>query len=167
MMDCAQIEGLLLERAAGPLEPADEAIVAGHLARCEACRREAAAAEEALGLAALPPPSAEEHAALAPLVEDTRAALRRADLRRLWLRRAGVALLAAAAAALLVLMPLAGRSRRAETLAAVPSEESTGDLEAWALADPLSDAFGEEPEPSDEAPADEDDLYPETGEALP
>lgn len=167
MMDCAEIEGLLLERAAGPLEPEDEAIVAGHLARCEACRREAAAAEEALGLAALPPPSPEEHAALAPLVENTRAALRKADLSRLWLRRAGTALLAAAAAALLVLVPMAGRSRRAVPLAAAPSEESTGDLEAWALADPLSEALGEEPELSDETAADEDDLYPEPGEALP
>jgi anti-sigma factor RsiW len=175
-MDCPEIENLLLERAAGPLEPEIEAVVAGHLARCEPCRREAAAAEEALGLAALPPPSAEERAALSPLVENTRAALRQSELRRARLRLAGAALVAAAAAALLVLAPSAGRARRAAPLAADASEESTSDLEAWALADPFTEELGEEPEPSEEAgdlgPSDsdlraDDDLYLDPGEPLP
>jgi len=58
---CPEFEPLLLDRAAGVLEPAREAGLVRHLAGCPSCRAEAETVERALSLAALPPlPDAEK-----------------------------------------------------------------------------------------------------------
>ena len=61
---CPGFEPLLLDRAAGLLDTAGEARLDRHLAGCPACRAEADAIALALSLAALPPASAAERAAV-------------------------------------------------------------------------------------------------------
>ena len=62
---CADFETLLLDRAAGALDDDGESRLEAHLADCLPCRTEAATLQQALALAALPPPSAREAAIVA------------------------------------------------------------------------------------------------------
>ncbi len=97
---CPDFEPLLLDRAAGAIEPAERARLERHLEGCPACRAEADSVARALSLAALPPPSAEEREAVARGGRE--ALLRHRSGRR---RRAGglvVAIAASAAFALFV-----------------------------------------------------------------
>lgn len=62
---CPEFEPLLLDRAAGALDPALAPGLARHLAGCPACRSEVEAVERALALAALPPLPEAERVAVA------------------------------------------------------------------------------------------------------
>jgi anti-sigma factor RsiW len=102
---CKDLEVLVSLRAAGALEPAEEARVEEHLAHCRACRAEAAAAAEVLGLARLAPPSDAVRRAVAEVPARAVAEVRRETTRRRTFARRGVAIAAAVAAALMVSAP--------------------------------------------------------------
>jgi len=181
MVACQDQDELLTLFAAGALEPEEEARVRTHLDACAACRSEAEANHEVLGLAALPPPSAREQAVMAALPRTTLGAWRGAQVQQAARMRTAAALMAAAAVVLLVLGPV--MQRRTSTPppptaqvepATNPSEEDAFTLEQWALADPLADALDldeadpEEPESDEFLDSKLDDVfsYPNPGESL-
>jgi hypothetical protein len=147
---CPGFEPLLLDRAAGLLDPIGDARLDRHLAGCPACRAEADAIGLALSLAALPPASAAERAAVGQGAREALDRLR-ADRRRRRLA-GGVLLAMAASAAFAVAVPWVLLSRQAPAgppaaVAAVPAWELPDLDAAWdaaAAADP--DALAE-PEP--------------------
>jgi predicted anti-sigma-YlaC factor YlaD len=141
---CPGFEPAILDRAAGLLDAAGEARLDRHLAGCPACRAEADAVGLALSLAALPPASAAERAAVG---QGAREALHRlrADRRRRRLA-GGVLLAVAASAAFAVAVPWALLSRQAPVappaaVAAAPAWELPDLDAAWAdaaAADPVA-----------------------------
>jgi predicted anti-sigma-YlaC factor YlaD len=147
MSACRDQEELLTLHAAGALEPEDEARVRAHLESCAACRAEAEAQREVLGLAALPPPTVREQALLAALPRTTADAWLSTQLRQAARMRNAGALMAAAAVVLLALGPMVQRrvaplAPPAELeLSASPDEETPTELEQWALSDPLAEAL--------------------------
>lgn len=181
MTACQDQDELLTLFAAGALEPGEEARVRAHLDACAACRSEAEAHREVLGLAALPPPSAREQALMAELPRKALGAWRRTQVQQAARMRTAGALMAAAAVVLLLLGPV--MQRRAATPpvptaqvdpATRPPEEDTMALEQWALADPLADALDlsdadpEEPEADELLDSELDDFFsnPNPGESL-
>ncbi|ACG75123.1 conserved hypothetical protein [Anaeromyxobacter sp. K] len=120
--------------AAGALEGAEAAALERHLSACAACRAEAARAAALLSAARLPPPGEAELRALDGLAESTSAALaaRRPAARTLRAlgtgRRLAVGLLAIAAVAALVIVPVAVR-QRLPGRAAAPAE--VAEAERW------------------------------------
>ena len=169
-MTCSELQPLLSERSPGPLDPEAEALVAAHLAGCERCRLEAASIDETLRLAALPPPSAEEVAALSSLASSTPHAWSRAEHQRRQVRRASAALVAAAAVMLVVFAPWSDRDRPPLIPDDAALEDELPDLESWAMANPLAEELGDdEPDEGDSADAsdpdtDDVDLYLNAGE---
>ena len=105
MTTCQELAPLLSLRATGALAPDEAARVEAHLHACAACRAEAAAEEDALNLAKLPPPSELERRATATLASDALARLRRTDARAAAWKRGGAAFAAAAALLLVVMAP--------------------------------------------------------------
>ena len=181
MTACQDQDEWLTLFAAGALEPEQEARVRAHLDACAACRSEAEANREVLGLAALPPPSAREQALMEELPRKTLGAWRRTQVQQASRMRTAGALMAAAAVVLLVLGPV--MQRRASTppvptpqveTADSPPEEDAFALEQWALADPLADALDlseaelEESEPDEFLDSELDDVFsnPNPGESL-
>jgi anti-sigma factor RsiW len=102
---CEDFEVLVSLRAAGALDPDDAARLEAHLEACPSCRADAAAAAEALALAALPPPSDAERRALRDLPARALDALHRSERRRGVGKRIFAGIAAAAAAVALVLAP--------------------------------------------------------------
>ena len=143
---CPGFEPLLLDRAAGLLDPVGEARLERHLAGCPACRAEAEAVALALSLAALPPPSAAERAAVG---QGAREALHRlrADRRRRRLA-GGVLLAVAASAAFAVAVPWVLLSSHAPV---APPVAATG----WELPD-LDAAWAAAAAADPEAPLEQD-----------
>jgi anti-sigma factor RsiW len=149
MTPCTGFEGLLLDRAAGDLSQADEARLDAHLAGCDACRVEGEALAAALSMAALPPPSEAERAALTGLAESVRMEQRRAELRLRPPLRYAAAMLAVAAAAAFLLAPAFSRRGPslppAELAAAGLAGAGAGEWEApdsdevWTASDLASD----------------------------
>jgi anti-sigma factor RsiW len=117
---CPAFEPLLLDRAAGAIDPADRARLERHLDGCPACRAEADDVARALSLAALPPLSVAEREAVA-LVRH------RSGRRRL---AGGLVLAIAASAAFAVAVPWYLLARHAAPL---PRAVSAG--VAWELPD--------------------------------
>jgi len=144
MTDCAAVQPLLLDRAAGILLPSSGRELDDHLAGCAACRVEAAAYEETLGLVRLPPAGADELAALDGLAADLLRRRRAGRSRAAGWKRAGAG--AAVAAALLAALALPAFWRTAPTL---------GEAERAALAQATQPA-----QPSQEVwtPPDPDEL---------
>jgi anti-sigma factor RsiW len=137
MTACRDVEPLLLDRAAGDLDPAGAERLDQHLAGCAACRAEAAALDRTLSLVRLPPPDAAERAALSGLADSVRAARTAAVRRRAWPVRFAAGLAVAAAAAAFLVAP--AFTRRAPTL--TPEEEALARAAAtptprWAVPDP-------------------------------
>ncbi len=184
MAACQDQDELLTLFAAGALEPEEAARVREHLDTCAACRAEAEAHHEVLGLAALPPPSVREQAVVEALPRTTVGAWRRAQVTQAARMRTTGALMAAAAGALLVLGPVMQRRAstpppstvQVEPPASAPEEQEALDLEQWAVADPLADALDlseenlelEESAPDEFLDSELDDLfsYPNPGESL-
>jgi anti-sigma factor RsiW len=141
MKPCADQLPLLIDRAAGALSPADAARLEPHLAACPACRAEAAGLAETLALAALPPPSRAEVAALDGLADRIRSAQQVAAEGRRLPARVAVALLAVAAAVAFLLAP--AFARRAPRLdpaeVAVAEWESPDPAELWSASEPAFD----------------------------
>jgi predicted anti-sigma-YlaC factor YlaD len=159
MSACRDQEELLSLHAAGALEPEDEARVRAHLESCAACRAEVDAQREVLGLAALPPPTAREEGLLAALPRTTADAWLSTQLRQAARMRTAGALMAAAAVVLLTLGPVVQR-RVAPSVPTTevepstsPGEETSSELEQWALSDPLAEAL----DPAEEQPEELDD----------
>ena len=143
---CPGFEPLLLDRAAGLLDPVGEARLERHLAGCPACRAEAEAVALALSLAALPPPSEAERAAVG---QGAREALHRLRADRGRRRLAGGVLLAvAASAAFAVAVPWVLLSRHAPV---APPVAAT----AWELPD-LDAAWAAAAAADPEAPLEQD-----------
>ncbi|QRK04519.1 zf-HC2 domain-containing protein [Archangium violaceum] len=148
MSACRDQDESLTLFAAGALEPEEEARVRAHLESCAACRSEAEAHRDVLGLAALPPPSAREQAVMAALPRTAVGTWRREQVQKAARMRTTGALLAAAAVVLFALGPVVQRrvappaplAPQVETPASVV-EETESELEQWALTDPLSDAL--------------------------
>jgi anti-sigma factor RsiW len=147
---CPGFEPLLLDRAAGLLDPVGEARLERHLAGCPACRAEAEAIALALSLAALPPPSAAERAAVGQGARETLHRLR-ADRRRRRLG-GGVMLAVAASAAFAVAVPWVLLSRQAPVAPPAAVAGTTGwmlpDLDAaWAAAAVVDPEAAPDPDP--------------------
>ena len=99
---CAEVSALLAERASGPLEAAEAAVLDRHLARCAQCRGACEDYEALFSLVALPPPTLKEEAALRGLAERTLTAWRRQEARR----RGARGLLAAAGLLAVAALPV-------------------------------------------------------------
>ncbi|BDG02798.1 zf-HC2 domain-containing protein [Anaeromyxobacter oryzae] len=115
---CADLQVLLSLRAAGALVPAEEALVAAHLADCAACRAEAARDADVLGLARLPEPSEGERRAVAAVPERVVAAVRRTEARRGAGKRVVAVVAAIAAVAVMVAAPAVLRKQPPELASA-------------------------------------------------
>ncbi|WNG45593.1 hypothetical protein F0U60_16920 [Archangium minus] len=144
MTACRDQDESLTLFAAGALEPEAEARVRAHLESCAACRSEAEAHREVLGLAALPPPSVREQAVMAALPRTTVSTWRREQVQKAARMRTAGALMAAAAVVLLALGPVLQRQVTPQAPLATPVETPASvaeetELEQWALTDPLSD----------------------------
>jgi hypothetical protein len=100
MIACADLEGLLAERASGAVLAADEARLAEHLARCAGCAAAAREYEAVFAAVALPPPR--RAPSLAEAVLHAARAQRR---RRITGFALGSGFAAAAAGALVVMSP--------------------------------------------------------------
>jgi hypothetical protein len=107
-MSCREMAPLLAERASGPLAPADEARVAGHLDGCASCRARAERLAAVLDLARAPSASAAEERLARDLPGRVVAAARRRPERRFGLGL-GLGLGLASAAALAVAVVIPGR----------------------------------------------------------
>ncbi|MFY0569601.1 zf-HC2 domain-containing protein [Archangium lansingense] len=181
MAACQDQDELLTLFAAGALEPEEAARVRAHLDTCAACRSEAEANHDVLGLAALPPPSVREQAVVAALPQTTVGAWRREQVQKAARMRTAGALMAAAAVVLLVMGPVVQRRTGTPPLptaqvesTGASSEEDTLAMEQWALADPLTEALDLSEVDLEEAESDEsldselDDFfsYPNPGDSL-
>jgi anti-sigma factor RsiW len=102
---CHALQPLLSLRAVGALAPDEAATVEAHLTGCPACRAEAERDAEVLGLAALPPISEPERAALSDLPARTLGALRRRAARRARVRAVLAGVLVAAAVLMAIAAP--------------------------------------------------------------
>jgi len=122
---CADWEPLLVERAAGTLDAADEGRVAAHVADCAACRDEAAQLDQVLSLAALPLASEAERRAVAAASGEALARWKRS--RRRWKAASAFAAALAVAAAAVFVAASPGLVRKA------PSAEPAA--VAWELPD--------------------------------
>lgn len=146
---CPEFEPLLLDRAAGVLDPALAPGLSRHLSGCAACRAEVDDVERALALAALPPPTEAERETVARGARE--ALLRHRDGRNQRRMAGGLALAIAASAAFALAVPWFLLSRHAtqpppapraapRALAASAAAWELPDLEAaWeaaAVADP-------------------------------
>ncbi|MCY1076168.1 anti-sigma factor family protein [Archangium lansingense] len=179
MAACQDQDELLTLFAAGALEPEEAARVRAHLDTCAACRSEAEANHDVLGLAALPQPSVREQAVVAALPQTTVSAWRREQVQKAARMRTAGALMAAAAVVLLVMGPVVQHRTVTPPLPtaqveSTSSEEDTLALEQWALADPLTEALDLSEVDLEEAESDEsldselDDFftYPNPGDSL-
>jgi anti-sigma factor RsiW len=161
MKPCREYQQLLLDRAAGALPPETEPRLAGHLETCLACRAESRALGEALSLAALPPVSEAEARTLEGLGGETLRAWRTGRPAHMPWRGlgAGIAVVAAAAAVVLVLPVMRhGKAVPAPSgPAAVQATWQEPDLDAvWetsgALVNGASEYGAAEEDASDETP---------------
>lgn len=132
---CHELEPELSLRAAGALEPAEAARVEAHLAGCPACRAEVARTEELLGLARLPPPSAQERRLILDLPRHAVAAARAGQEKVLRVprgvrtgRRLATGFLVAAALIALAVAPALVRRRAPPPAQPAAAEQAT---EAW------------------------------------
>jgi hypothetical protein len=117
---CLEIQPLLSLRAVHALDAEEQRRVEAHLASCASCRAEAAADEEALSLARLPPVSEGERHALRDLAAETLDELQRRDTGRFGRKRLAAALAAAAALVIAVLAPAV--LRRTPTIPPAPQQ---------------------------------------------
>lgn len=115
---CPEFEPLLLDRAAGTLDPALAPGLSRHLSGCVACRAEAGDVERALALATLPSPSEAERETVARGARD--ALLRHRDGRNQRRLAGGLALAIAASAAFALAVPWFLLSRHATQPAPAP-----------------------------------------------
>ncbi len=137
MTACREFEPLLLDRAAGDLDAARGEVLDRHLAGCAACRAEAEAYGQVIGLARLPAPGAAEQSALAGLADSVRLAQAQGTRRLGWPVRFAAGLAAAAAAAAFLAAP--AFSRKGPTL--TPAEAAAARAAAapaarWTAPDP-------------------------------
>lgn len=146
---CHELDLELSLRATGALEPGESARVEAHLAGCPACRAEAAQVEELLGLARLPPPSAQERRLLLDLPRHAVAAARAGQEKVLRLprgvrtgRRIATGVVVAAALIALAVAPALVRRRSppsAPPAAAAAESWQEPDLDRlWQATDVLS-----------------------------
>ncbi len=105
MTACKDFNLLISLRAAGALEPAEATRLDAHLESCAACRAEADADAEVLGLAKLPPLTEAERRAANGLARDVVAELHRSEGRRVAWKRAAGGFVAAAALLVAVVTP--------------------------------------------------------------
>jgi len=124
LLECPEAEALLAERASGPIEAEDAAALERHLSGCLPCRVAADRDRRLFASLTLPPPGAEEEAALRSLPERALAAWHGAERRR---RSARVAVLAAVVL-LAVALPL-GRWKAAGPELAGGGEALAADAE--------------------------------------
>ena len=150
MAACPDYEVLLDLHATGALETEEAARVQKHVKACDGCREALASTVRVLGLAELPPLSAEEKAVVEELPRSTLAAWRReARQRAPSLRTLGSLMAAAAAVAAVLLVPGvlpdfggdAGTGAPAAEASTGPDvdAETMAAFEAWAGLDPLDE----------------------------
>ncbi|QSQ18738.1 zf-HC2 domain-containing protein [Pyxidicoccus parkwayensis] len=156
MAACPEYEVLLDVHATGGLEAEEAARVQAHVKSCDGCRAALASTVQLLGLAELPPLSAEEKAEVQELPRRTLSAWRR-DAQHHGLRRRTLGSLAAAAAVVALMLLVPGRLHlfpggagtvttprtTTPTEASVSSTEvdpeAMAEIEAWAGLEPLDD----------------------------
>jgi anti-sigma factor RsiW len=149
---CDELQVHISLRAAGALEPAEEATVASHLAGCPACRAEAERDAAILDLARLPPASDREVRLVAGVPARALPALHRVERRRGIAKRIVTVLAAVAAATAMVVAPVLLRKPAPEVVADVAETWQEPDLDGlWGDTEVL------ELEPAAASGADETD----------
>jgi anti-sigma factor RsiW len=149
---CDELQVLISLRAAGALEPAEEATVASHLAGCAPCRAEAERDAAILDLARLPPASDREVRLVAGVPARALPALHRVERRRGIAKRIVTVLAAVAAATAMVVAPVLLRKPAPEVVADVAETWQEPDLDGlWGDTEVL------ELEPAAASGADETD----------
>jgi anti-sigma factor RsiW len=149
---CDELQVLISLRAAGALEPAEEATVASHLAGCAPCRAEAERDAAILDLARLPPASDREVRLVAGVPARALPALHGAERRRGIAKRIVTVLAAVAAATAMVVAPVLLRKPAPEVVADVAETWQEPDLDGlWGDTEVL------ELEPAAASGADETD----------
>jgi anti-sigma factor RsiW len=112
MNPCPEFETLLLDQAAGALEPEGAQCLEEHLKVCPACEAEAEALAQTVALSRMPEPSSREVRALSSLPFTTLAAWRRQERRSELVRRSMIGIALAASVASFVVAPIALNKRR-------------------------------------------------------
>jgi hypothetical protein len=149
---CDELQVLISLRAAGALEPAEEATVASHLAGCAPCRAEAERDAAILDLARLPPASDREVRLVAGVPARALPALHRVERRRGIAKRIVTVIAAVAAATAMVVAPVLLRKPAPEVVADVAETWQEPDLDGlWGDTEVL------ELEPAAASGADETD----------
>ncbi|QSQ16814.1 zf-HC2 domain-containing protein [Myxococcus landrumensis] len=175
MAACPEQETRLDLHAAGALDAAETVQLVQHLESCAGCREVFAASVEMVSLLALPEPTAAERSAQDALPQRTLEAWKRENARPApWRRAVGVTLAAAAAVALVILVPGAVRPGGTTGGVTEPTDAATearqveaqtlADFEAWAGLEPLESGAAMEDEETleDLEDSNEDDLLGET-----
>jgi anti-sigma factor RsiW len=143
MSACPDFERLLLERASETLTPEQSVRLEKHLATCAGCAAEDQALAETVASAKLPPLTARERISLQSMPLSALAAWHREERRSRVFRRAGLGIAAAAAVALVSVVP--GLVRKAQPRnSAVQGEDPTiAALESWGAEDPIADSLAD------------------------
>lgn len=128
---CSEREALLAERASGPLQDAEAAALARHLASCPRCRAAQESWDTLFSLVALPPPRLKEEAAMRDFSERTLRAWRRLEERRKRLPALLGGGLAAAAAIMLVLWHMPQLPQRPSAPVAMSADRAPSPQLEW------------------------------------
>jgi len=143
MSACSDFERLLLERASDTLTPEQSARLEKHLAICAGCAAEARALVETVALAKLPPLTPKERISLQGMPLSALAAWHRAERRNRLFRRAGLGIAAAAAVALVSVLPTLKRNVPTKNSAVQVEDPTLAALESWGAEDPIADSLAD------------------------
>ncbi len=139
MKPCPEFETLLVERAAGTLDPEGAKCLEGHLTTCPACEAEAEALAQTVDLTRMPDPSSQEVRALSSLPFTTLSAWRRQERRREMVRRSMIGIALAASVASFVVAPIALNKRRVPRNLRMLDESALTALDLWGAEDANAD----------------------------
>ena len=143
MTACPDFERLLLERASETLTPEQSARLEAHLATCAGCSAEAQALAETVALAKLPPLTPRERISLQGMPLSALAAWHRAGRRIRLFRRVGMGIAAAAAVALVSVLPSLTHKGQPTKSAVQADDPTVAALESWGADDPIADSLAD------------------------
>jgi len=139
MNPCPEFDTLLLDQAAGALEPESARCLEEHLKVCPACGAEAEALAQTVALSRMPEPSSREVRALSSLPFTTLAAWRRQERRGEVVRRSMIGIALAASVASFVVAPIALNKRRTPRNLHRLDESALTALDLWGVEDANAD----------------------------
>jgi len=143
MTACPDFEQLLLERGSETLTPEQSARLEKHLATCAGCASEAQALVETVALAKLPPLTPRERISLQGMPLSALAAWHRAERRTRLFRRVGMGIAAAAAVAVVSVLPTLARKGQTTNSAVQVEDPTVAALEGWGADDLIADSLAD------------------------